>query len=260
MRAEDYMTESGNAGEGGQPLLYRDLADWWPLLSDPEEYAEAAAVYSRTIQEAADSPVRTVLELGCGGGNNASHMKKHFALTLSDVSVGMLEVSRALNPQCEHVLGDMRHIRLGRQFDAVFVQDAIMYMATEEDLASAMATAAIHCRPGGVALFAPDHIRETFRPSCSHGGHDRGNRGLRYLEWHWDPDPNDTVSVSDMVYLLRDGNTMRYVYDRHVAGLFPRQTWIALLERVGFEVIAAPAGTPDMEPALPEFFLARKPA
>jgi len=46
----------------------------------------------------------------------------------------MQALSRALNPECEHVLGDMRTLRLGRAFDVAFVQDAVMYMTSEEDL------------------------------------------------------------------------------------------------------------------------------
>jgi SAM-dependent methyltransferase len=131
--------------------------------------------------------------LGSGGGNNASHLKKHFQLTLVDVSPGMLEVSRRLNPECEHIQGDMRTIRLGRAFDAVFIHDAIEHMTPEANLRRAIQTAYEHCRPGGAAFFAPDHSRETFRPSTDHGGYNRGRRALRYLEWSWDPDPEDTT-------------------------------------------------------------------
>ena len=58
----------------------------------------------------------------------------------------------------EHLQGDMRTLRLGRQFDAVFVHDAIEYMTTEDELRQAVATVYAHCRPGGVAVLVPDHI------------------------------------------------------------------------------------------------------
>jgi hypothetical protein len=61
-----------------------------------------------------------------------------------------LAVSRALNPECEHLDGDMRTVRLGRVFDSVLIQDAVTYMATESDLKRAMETAYVHCRPDGV--------------------------------------------------------------------------------------------------------------
>src|SRR6185503_21114943 len=114
----------------------------------------------------------TVLELGRGGGNNASQLKARFEMLLVEPAAGMLALSRVLNPECEHVQGDMRTVRLGRQFDAVFVHDAVAYMTTEADLRMVIETAFVHCRPGGAALFAPDHIRENFRPSTDHGGHD----------------------------------------------------------------------------------------
>ena len=75
----------------------------------------------------------------------------------------MLAVSRAQNPECTHVEGDMRTVRLGRRFDAVFVHDAVVYMATEADLRRAMETAFVHCEPGGAALFTPDHVRAFHR-------------------------------------------------------------------------------------------------
>ena len=51
-------------------------------------------------------------------------------MTLVDLSAEMLEVSRQLNPECEHIQGDMRTIRLGRQYDAVLVHDAVDYVTT----------------------------------------------------------------------------------------------------------------------------------
>ena len=150
--------------------LYQELAEWWPLLSSPEEYSDEAAFYASVLKEACDPT--DVLELGSGGGNNASHMKAEFRLTLVDSSEEMLAVSRRLNPECEHAVGDMRTVRLGRTFDAVFVHDAICYMTTEEDLRATFETAYVHCAPGGAAVFCPDYVRETFRPGTAHGGHD----------------------------------------------------------------------------------------
>ena len=50
----------------------------------------------------------------------------------------------------------------------LLVHDAVCYMTTPEDLRRAMETAFIHCRPGGVALFCPDYVAETFVPSSRH--------------------------------------------------------------------------------------------
>jgi SAM-dependent methyltransferase len=219
------------------PKLYEELADWWPLLSAPEDYAEEAAFYGKALIEACEQPPRTVLELGSGGGNNASHMKAHFDMTLVDVSPGMLAVSRALNPELGHVEGDMRTVRLGRDFDAVFIHDAICYMTTLEDVRAAIETAFVHCRPGGAAIFCPDYVRESFQPETDHGGHDGADgRALRFLEWCYDPDPDDTTYTVDFGYLLREPDgSVRVEHDRHIDGLFARDEWVAAIGDAGFE-------------------------
>ena len=218
------------------PILYTELAPWWPLVSAPSEYAGEAAYYDAALRDHCVVQPRTLLELGSGGGNNASHLKHRFEqLTLVDISPGMLAVSGALNPECEHHVGDMRSVRLGREFDCVFVHDAVGYATSLEDLFGVLKTAYVHCKPGGVALFVPDHVRENFGSRTGHGGHDGEGRSLRYLEWTWDPDPGDTRYIVDMAYALRDHDgTVRVRYDRHILGLFPTAQWVEALEGVGF--------------------------
>ena len=216
--------------------LYDELADWFHLLTAPEEYADEAAFILDLLREHVDGPLGTLLELGSGGGNTASHLRAHLRLTLTDLAPAMLDLSRTLNPGCEHLLGDMRTLRLGRTFDAVLVHDAIMYMTSEADLRAALETAFVHLRPGGAAVIAPDCLRETFRPTTEHGGHDGEGRALRYLEWSYDPDPDDTTFLTDFSILLREGaDDVRVRFDRHVEGLFPRATWFGLLREIGFE-------------------------
>ena len=243
----------------GLPRLYTEFSEWWPILSAPQDYAEESEFYLQLMQNNASIPLRQVLELGCGGGNNASHLKEELSLTLVDISPGMLAVSQELNPECEHILGDMRTVRLGRQFDAVFIHDAIVYMTTLDDLRQAIETASVHCKPGGVALFAPDCIRETFQPSTDHGGHDGNGRALRYLEWVWDPDPDDTSYTVDFVYLLRDRDgSARCEYDRHICGLFSRQEWLETIRECGFEARSFPFKHSQVEQGSFEVFVGIK--
>ena len=56
--------------------MYSDLAQWWPVLSPPDEYAEEAPFMAGLLRTG-DVPVRTLLELGCGGGHLASHLPSH---------------------------------------------------------------------------------------------------------------------------------------------------------------------------------------
>jgi SAM-dependent methyltransferase len=239
--------------------FYGELAPWWPLISAPEEYEEEATFAASVLRTAA-IPVREVLELGSGGGNNASFLRRWFSMTLVDVARPMLDVSRALNPECEHVEGDMRTLRLGRRFDAVFIHDAISYMTTEADLRAAIDTAFVHCRPGGVAVFEPDETTEAFAPATDHGGHDGDDgRAARYLLWSYDPDPDDGLTTTEFAFLLRDADgAVHHVRERHLQGLFPRATWLRLVAEAGFRASSLLEQTADDRPRR-ELFVGHRP-
>lgn len=216
--------------------MYSDLAVWWPLLSPPAEYVEEAADLLPSILAAPDATPATLLELGSGGGSLAYHLKAHLRLTLSDLSPEMLAVSHAINPECEHVTGDMRTLDLGRTFDVVLIHDAVMYATTPADARAVLATAARHCRPGGAVVLIPDCVAETFEPDANTGGCDAPDgRGLRYLEWSWDPDPADCTYETVYAFVLRQADgSVDSVHEVHRNGIFPRASWTAWLDEAGF--------------------------
>ena len=164
--------------------LYNELAPWFHLITHPSEYADEADHLLRLVDAADIGTTKTLLELGSGGGNLASHLTQRFACTLIDVSEDMLSLSRAINPDAEHIAADMRSLRLGREFDVVLAHDALGYMTSVADLSAAIMTAAAHLRPGGLAVFIPDAVTEQLRTGTDHGGVDgEDGRSARYLEW-----------------------------------------------------------------------------
>jgi SAM-dependent methyltransferase len=239
--------------------LYSELAPWFHLLTHPKDYAEEADLTVRLIEAAVQGEARTLLELGSGGGNNASYLKRRFECTLTDLSPEMLALSRSLNPECEHLEGDMRTLRLGRTFDAVFAHDAISYMTTEDDVRAVVETAAAHLRPGGVAVLVPDTTQEGFRAGTETGGHDGGDgRSLRYLMWTHEP--SGTTYEVDFAILLRErGRPTRVEHDHHVLGVFPEATWRRLLEDAALEIVDV-ADVEDPNAGERAVFVARKPS
>ncbi len=237
--------------------MYRELVPWYRLLDPTEEHLDEATAFQAAFERAVTSPLQTLLELGAGAGNNAFHLKSRFQCTLIDLSEEMLGLSRDLNPECEHVVGDMRTVRLGRSFDAVLIHDAVMYMTSEADLAAAIETAFVHTRPGGATVIAPDCYSETFAEITDLRMRDEGSRGVRCLEWMRDPDPHDTTFQVDYAFMVREGHEIRVVHDRHFEGLFSQATWHHLLTSAGFVVETFPRPVVDEE--YDEIFLCRRP-
>lgn len=232
---EDGHDHRAGGGGDSEYRLYRELAPWWPLISPPAEYGQDAELLTAILDEA-DPPARSVLDLGSGGGHVAAHLAAGRSMTLVDLSAEMLAVSRQLNPDCEHIQGDMRAIRLGREFDAVLVHDAVDYITTEDGLRQVIQTAFVHCRPGGLAIFAPDHTAETFRAGAgSGGGSGTDGRRASFFERTSDPDPADDWILAQYEFTLREADgTEQVVTESHRLGSFGQRAWLRLLAEAGF--------------------------
>jgi SAM-dependent methyltransferase len=199
------------------------------------EYAEEAEHWRTALRDKLGPGRHRILEMGVGGGHNLSHLTNDFEATAADISEAMLEHSRRLNPGVEHLLGDMRNIRLNRKFDAVLIHDAISYLLTEEDLRATFTTAAAHLNPGGVFITVPDYYRETFRdPLVEQYTRTSGDTQLTYVEYAWNPDPEGTAIETILTYFIRERGGLRIEHDRHITGLFPQSTWVRLMNEAGF--------------------------
>lgn len=237
--------------------LYDRLADWYTLLTPLADYAEEAATYRDALRGSLGPGRYSLLELGAGAGHNAHYLAADFELTLTDLSPRMIELARVSCPDATHAVGDMRSLRLGRTFDAVFAHDALCYMRTEADLLAVFETARAHLAPGGVFLLAPDYVAETFEAGTEEGGSDGDGRALRFLGWVWQREGQRDGYVVDYAIMTRVGEGPTEVHhDRHEEGLFPRATWERLLDAAGFAVERVGWSHSDVAREL-ELFVAR---
>ena len=228
--------------------MYEDLAWAWPIISPPDDYVEESDFFARLINEQAQIPVKHILNLGCGGGHNDATLKKHFEVTGIDISQDMLNMAKRLNSDVEYVCGDMRAVRIGRQFDAVTVFDAISYMRNEESLRAAFNTAFQHLKPGGVFVTYVEETRDAFKQNqtrCS--CHGRDDIEIVLVENYYDPDPADNSYEGNFIYLIRRQGRLTVETDSHLLGLFSLDTWLELMGQVGFVVERVPDEAPDKD-------------
>jgi SAM-dependent methyltransferase len=226
--------ESADIPEG---RLYHDLAYLWPVMSPPEEYAAEANCWRGVLWDLLGPGRHHLLELGVGGGHNLSHLAPSYEVTAIDLSPEMLKLSTVLNPGVEHLVGDMRRIRLGRIFDAVLVHDAISCMTTARDLEAVFVAAAAHLESGGALIVAPEYYREdTLVPRIACHTSSRGSIELTYTEFTYDPDPSDTMLEILLSYYVWSDGRLRIEHDRMQVGCFPRSLWRRTLNSVGFDV------------------------
>jgi SAM-dependent methyltransferase len=213
-------------------ISYNELAWTEELLSDPADYEQEVLEYAALLKQYAAIPVQSLLHLGCGAGRHDRWFGEYFTITGVDVSDAMLELARKINPDTEYHRGDMRTIRLNRQFDAVVIPDSIDYMASAEDLGNAIRTAAMHLKPGGV-LMITGKTRENFRNNNFAYSGARGDVHVTVLENNFiNPYRPDTYDIT-LVYLIREKGELTCHTENTTGGIFPLATWENLFKKAG---------------------------
>lgn len=221
----------------GVNRLYNDLSWLWPFWGDVEEYRRESELFARLIKQYAHIEVRSLLDMGCGGGKNAFHLKKHFEVTGIDISEPMLSLAKKLNPECTFLIEDMRKFNLNRQFDSVFINDSVTYMITKEELLNAFQSAYMHLRAGGVMITYPDHCKDTFHQNKTEVSSSKTDTMvITFIENNYDSIPDDDTYETTFIFLIRENGELRIEHDFHVCGLFTLDVWRELLRKAGFEV------------------------
>ena len=142
--------------------VFGNYARYYNLLYKDKDYAAEAQFIHQLLKTHAPA-TQSILELGCGTGKHAALLAElGYEVYGVDLSADMLEQAEkrlpTLNPEVASKLkfsqGDVRTVRVDRQFDAVIsLFHVFSYQTTNQDLEAAFATAKAHLKPGGLLIF-----------------------------------------------------------------------------------------------------------
>lgn len=216
--------------------FYARSAEFYDLVYAGKPYADEAADVHARIQAHLRSGGSALLDVGCGTGNHAAHLRAHYQVDGVDLEEGLLRIARARYPDAAFHQGDMTDFDLGREFDAlVCLFSAIGYVRTEDALRRTIAGFARHLKPGGVAVVEPWLSPEVFKP-----GHPRLDvsesaelKVARMGRTDWEGDH----SVIVFVYLVGHPDGIDHWEERHLLGLFTHQQTLDAFAAAGLEVV-----------------------
>ncbi len=146
-------SEAGRAHQG----WYRTLANHYDHLSRPADRDEAAYLFLVDLFRR-HGPIQEVLDVACGTfALDLRLVKRGIRVTGRDLSRDMLASARrnlrAAGKDADLAKADMRHLDLGRTFDAVLcLGTAFNYLATAADVRHALSRFRKHLRPGGLLV------------------------------------------------------------------------------------------------------------
>lgn len=216
-------------------ISYNELAWTEDFVADPNDYARELQEYIGLINKHAITPIKTLLHLGCGAGGHDLFFQKHYKVTGVDLSVGMLNKARATNPDIEYIEGDIRTLRLHREFDCVVIPDCIDYMVTMDELRQALQTSALHLKPGGVFLVVCK-TKETFRNNNFAYTGEKDGIHVTVLENNYiNTHSPDTYDIT-LLYLIRKNGELSKFLEESKAGLFSKNSWCEAIKAAGFQM------------------------
>jgi SAM-dependent methyltransferase len=95
-----------------------------------------------------------ILDVGCGMGEPIARyfIERGFGVTGVDSSPTMIGMCRERFPEREWVVGDMREMELGREFDGVIAWHSLFHLSPGDQVGM-FGRFAAHVRPGGVLMF-----------------------------------------------------------------------------------------------------------
>jgi SAM-dependent methyltransferase len=210
-------------------ISYNDLAWTEKLLVNPSDYEKEVSVYLDLIKHSAKKAANTLLHLGCGAGGHDAIFKRSFKVTGVDLSLGMLNIARETHPDIEYLEGDMRSLRLNRQFDVVVIPDSIDYMNSPDDLQRAIQTATLHLKADGKLLIVAK-TKETFQNNNFAYSGEKGDVHVTLFENNFvNPLKPDTYEAT-LVYLIREKGELSIHTEHQILGLFPLASWESLFK------------------------------
>jgi SAM-dependent methyltransferase len=246
-----------------QSVFGRDYADQYDLLYSDKDYEAECDLLEELFRRYATGLIKTILDLGCGTGNHAYPLaRRGYQVTGVDLSPDMLaqaqqKAQATPQPATDNLpallLGDLRTLDLGQQFDAVLMMFAVLgYQLTNDAVLAALRSVRRHLNPGGLfvcdvwygpavlavrpgervkvvptadgkLIRAASGVLDTYRHLCE----------VRYHLWR--------LSGMQVLSEAEESHQVRYFFPQELAFFFSQ----ALLELVEVRAFDDPARAPD---------------
>lgn len=137
--------------------IYTGFARGYDRVMEDVDY-EGWARYILRVLKAHRLKAARILNLACGTGNaEAPWAQAGYSIVGIDQSQEMINIARTKNPpqaDIQYLVGDMRSIELGEEFDLIVcLYDSLNYLTCEEDVRLCFESVAAHLRKGGAFVF-----------------------------------------------------------------------------------------------------------
>ena len=216
-------------------VAYTNLADWFEYLNDDCDYENWSQYLIMKLKR---YPVRTGLDVGCGGGWFTRAFTRYgYETTGMDVSPQMLDFAQrtalAQGVKGTYVLGDITTKKTGRKYDFVTaINDCINYIPKDK-LSRAVRNVYNSLNKGGVFLFdisSPKKYREKLSGTVS--ADDRED--VTYLAFN--RVDGDVATIDVTLFVKRGDGAFERLDETHVQYVYEIEEIQSILQENGFSL------------------------
>ncbi len=218
--------------------MYFESADLYDLIyaSQGKDYSAEARKIHDQAQLHQRSTGNLLLDVACGTGMHAAHLRPYYEVQGIDQDEKMLEMARNNHPGLLFESGDMRKFKLDRKFDVITcLFSSIGYMLTSDDLHQAVVNMSNHLKLGGVLFVEP-----WFEPGSWKGGSIHtisvDQPDLKIVRMNASG-LNGNISFFTYHYLVGSSKGVRYFSEHHELALYTRAEYLAAFENAGLKVV-----------------------
>lgn len=198
-----------------------------------KDYAAEATAISTLVRAAHPNP-RTILDVGCGTGEHALHLRKRhgFAVDGLDRDPGLLAVAREKMPDARLFEGDMAMFEVGHRYDVVMcLFSSIGYLRTLERVTAALRCFRRHLAEDGVIVvepwFAPGVLSDGPRSTT------RAEAGGVRVERTSHTTVEGRLSTLIFNYRVEGASGVHVAREVHELGLFTQEEMMASFQEAG---------------------------
>jgi SAM-dependent methyltransferase len=203
--------------------VFTATADLYDVIYRAQKDYRREARQLAKLVRAANPSATTLLDLACGTGEHAAHLRDEqgFSVDGLDLNEHFVELARAKNPDGDFRCGDMTDFDFSKQYDAVAcLFGSIGYVVEIAPLRRAIASMARHVAPAGVLIVEP-----WFAPGVLEHGHvsvvTAEGEGLQVCRMGY-TEIEGRLSRLSLEYLIGTAEGIRRESEVHELGLFTR--------------------------------------
>ena len=192
-----------------------------------KDYAAEATAIS-TLVRAAHPSAKTILDVGCGTGEHALHLRKNhcFAVDGLDRDPGLLAVAREKMPDARLFEGDMAMFEVGHRYDVVMcLFSSIGYLRTIERVTGALRCFRSHLAEDGIIVIEPWFAPGVLRDGPGSTRHVEAG-GVR-VERTSHTTVEGRLSTLIFDYRFEDASGVQVAREVHELGLFTQEEMMA---------------------------------